>query len=130
VGDLLNITETELLGYKNFGETSLNEIKAMLAQKGLRLGQGLEEQGQARRPELSPAVANVSPDILNKPVSDLDLSVRSRKCLQRLNIASLGELASRTEAELLGTRNFGQTSLNEIKERLAENGLQLRKLEG
>jgi DNA-directed RNA polymerase alpha subunit len=35
----------------------------------------------------------------------------------------------RTEAELLGMRNFGQTSLNEIKERLAEHGIQLRKLE-
>ncbi|MBN1341614.1 MAG: tetratricopeptide repeat protein [Phycisphaerae bacterium] len=130
LGDLLRITEAELLGYKNFGETSLNEIKAMLSQKGLRLGQAMEEQRQIRRPDLSPSVANVSPDILNKTVSELDLSVRSRKCLQRLNIATLGELASRTEAELLGTRNFGQTSLNEIKERLSENGLSLRNLEG
>jgi len=129
LGDLLRITEAELLGYKNFGETSLNEIKAMLSQKGLRLGQSIEEQRQVRRPGTSPALANVNPEILSKPVGELDLSVRSRKCLQRLNIASLGELASRTEAELLGTRNFGQTSLNEIKERLAENGLQLRKLE-
>ncbi len=129
LGDLLRITEAELLGYKNFGETSLNEIKAMLSQKNLRLGQALEEQHQVRRPDLSPQMANIKPEILHKSVSDLDLSVRSRKCLQRLNISTLGELASRTEAELLGTRNFGQTSLQEIKERLAEHGLSLRSLE-
>jgi DNA-directed RNA polymerase subunit alpha len=129
LGDLLRITEADLLAYKNFGETSLNEIKAMLAQKGLRLGQSLEEQRQARRAELPPLPANVSPDILNKSVSELDLSVRSRKCLQRLNISTMGDLAMRTEAELLGMRNFGQTSLNEIKERLAEHGITLRKLE-
>lgn len=130
LGDLLRTTEPELLGYKNFGETSLCEIKAMLAQKGLRLGQGVEEQRPVRRSDTSPQLANISDEILDKLVSELDLSVRSRKCLQRLNIATVGELASRTEAELLGSRNFGQTSLNEIKERLAENGVQLRQLDG
>ncbi len=44
LGDLLRISEAELLSYKNFGETSLTEIKTMLASKGLRLGQGLEGQ--------------------------------------------------------------------------------------
>ena len=67
--------------------------------------------------------------MLNKSVADLELSVRSRKALQRLNINSLGELASRTEDELLGCKNFGQTSLNEIKQQLAAFGLNLRKLE-
>ena len=47
LGDLLRTTEQELLSYKNFGETSLNEIKALLAQKGLRLGQAAED-GKAR----------------------------------------------------------------------------------
>lgn len=128
LGDLLRTTEAELLAYKNFGETSLNEIKAMLAQKGLRLGQALEE-GQpplGHEPPKRPAPA-APPEILNKPVAELELSVRSRKCLQRLNVTTLGELAMRTEAELLGTKNFGQTSLNEIKERLAQYGLSLRR---
>ena len=53
----------------------------------------------------------------------------SRKALQRLNINSLGELASRTEDELLGCKNFGQTSLNEIKQQLGNFGMGLRKLE-
>jgi DNA-directed RNA polymerase subunit alpha len=130
LGDLLKTGEAELLSYKNFGETSLNEIKALLAAKGLRLGQSLEDgkvQPMVRR---APVVAgNVAPETLNKSVADMELSVRSRKALQRLNIASLGELASRTEDELLGCKNFGQTSLNEIKQQLASYGLSLRKLD-
>ncbi len=136
LGDLLRTTEQELLSYKNFGETSLNEIKAVLAQKGLRLGQAVEgDKGAAaaaaflavRRPTV--VADNVSPEVFGKTVADMELSVRSRKALQRLNINSLGELASRTEDELLGCKNFGQTSLNEIKQQLASFGLSLRKLE-
>src|SRR5688500_6345821 len=130
LGDLLRTTEQELLSYKNFGETSLNEIKALLAQKGLRLGQAGEAPAKAavaRR--VTASVGNVAPEIVNKSVGDLELSVRSRKALQRLNINSLGELARRTEDELLGCKNFGQTSLNEIKQQLTSFGMTLRKLE-
>ncbi len=128
LGDLLKTTEQELLGYKNFGETSLNEIKALLAQKGLRLGQAATDEKVAVR--RTPVTAgNVAPEILGKSVSDLELSVRSRKALQRLNINSIGELAARTEDELLGCKNFGQTSLNEIKQQLSTFGMSLRKLE-
>src|SRR4051794_6002929 len=144
LGDLLKTTEQELLSYKNFGETSLNEIKALLAQKGLRLGQSAEGGGAPATgiggtvgtvgapgvPRRTPVVAgNVAPEILIKSVADLELSVRSRKALQRLNINSLAELASRTEDELLGCKNFGHTSLNEIKQQLGSFGLGLRKLE-
>ena len=129
LGDLLKTTEQELLSYKNFGETSLNEIKALLAQKGLRLGQSADGEKPAFTRAAPVAVENVSPETLGKTVADLELSVRSRKALQRLNINTLGELASRTEAELLGCKNFGQTSLNEIKQQLASFGMGLRKLE-
>src|SRR5436305_6126928 len=128
LGDLLRTTEPELLGYKNFGETSLNEIKALLASKGLRLGQQADESKIVPR-RTTPAAGNVAPEVMGKSVADLELSVRSRKALQRLNINSLAELASRTEDELLGCKNFGQTSLNEIKQQLASFGLGLRKLE-
>jgi DNA-directed RNA polymerase subunit alpha len=140
LGDLLRTSEQELLSYKNFGETSLNEIKALLAQKGLRLGQALEGGAAAasvggtaapgavaRRPAI--VAGDVPAEVLSKSVADLELSVRSRKALQRLNINSLGELAARTEDELLGCKNFGQTSLNEIKQQLTSFGLGLRKLE-
>ena len=132
LGDLLRTSEQELLSYKNFGETSLNEIKALLAAKGLRLGQNAEGAAGAaatavRRP---PVVSgNIPPETLGKSVGDMELSVRSRKALQRLNINTFGELASRTEDELLGCKNFGHTSLNEIKQQLATFGLGLRKLE-
>jgi DNA-directed RNA polymerase subunit alpha len=128
LGDLLRTTEPELLGYKNFGETSLNEIKALLASKGLRLGQAADESKAAPR-RAPTTVGNVSPELLAKSVADLELSVRSRKALQRLNINILGELTSRTEDELLGCKNFGMTSLNEIKQQLGTHGLSLRKLE-
>lgn len=132
IGDLLRTGETELLSYKNFGETSLNEIKSLLASKGLRLGQAAEDGkgNAAAAPRRAAVVAgNIPPEILNKPVADLELSVRSRKALQRLNINLIAELASRTEDELLGCKNFGHTSLNEIKQQLATFGVGLRKLE-
>jgi DNA-directed RNA polymerase subunit alpha len=49
--------------------------------------------------------------------------------LERLGIATVGDLAARTEAELLGVKNFGETSLDEVKSRLAELGLSLRTVE-
>ena len=63
--------------------------------------------------------------LLAKAVSELELSVRARRCLQRLNIDRLGDLIQHSEADLLSTRNFGVTSLNEIKARLTEYGLSL-----
>jgi DNA-directed RNA polymerase subunit alpha len=130
LGDLLRTTEQELLSYKNFGETSLNEIKALLAQKGLRLGQSVDDPKNAAPGAGGAATgSDIPPEILAKTVGELELSVRSRKALQRLNINTIADLAARTEDELLGCKNFGQTSLNEIKQQLAANGIGLRRLE-
>jgi DNA-directed RNA polymerase subunit alpha len=62
---------------------------------------------------------------LNKSVDELELSVRSYNCLKNANIRSIGELVTKTEAEMLKTKNFGRKSLNEIKEILAGMGLSL-----
>jgi len=130
LGDLLKITEVELLSYKNFGETSLREIKCILELKGLRLGMALEEkQLGLEEPFDSGAADGKDEELLSKSVDDLQLSVRSRKCLQKLNIRTIGELIRRTEAELLGVKNFGVTSLNEIKRTLGGMGLSLRRLD-
>lgn len=130
VGDLLNITEVELLSYKNFGETSLREIKAILESKGLHLGMALEEKQFAPpEPFERSGVKEEYEGLLSKPVDDLQLSVRARKCLQKLNIRTIGELVHKTEAELLGVKNFGVTSLNEIKKAISNLGLSLRSLE-
>lgn len=130
LGDLLKITEAELLSSKNFGESSLVEVKKMLNAKGLRLGQGLEDAHRAARRALMDQYKGSGKEtVLAKPVSELALSVRARKALQLLNIQTLGDLAAHTEAELMGIKNFGATSLKEVKERLVENGLSLRMLE-
>ena len=63
--------------------------------------------------------------VLATSIEDLDLSVRSRHCLDSENIRSVGDLVQRTEAELLRVRNFGKTSLNEIKKKLASMNLSL-----
>jgi DNA-directed RNA polymerase subunit alpha len=127
IGDLLRTTEAELLAYKNFGETSLAEIKKILSFKGMRLGMALEEKAMTIPKTFGDDQA--SEEILNKTVNDMELSVRARRCLGRLGLQTLGELASKTEAELLGCKNFGVTSLNEIKDRMAQLGVSLRKLE-
>ena len=61
-----------------------------------------------------------------KPVADLNLSVRARKCMARLGITQMGELIRRTPDELLSSKNFGVTSLNEIRGKLDELDLKLR----
>ena len=127
LGDLTRITEASLLASKNFGETSLDEIKIIMTAKNLRIGQSLEQgtQYEMRYRPQQPA----SPEeqaAMNKPVSDLNLSVRARKCMNRLSIASMGELLSRTADELLEAKNFGMTSLNEVREKLTAIGLKLR----
>lgn len=130
LGDLLNISEAELLSYKNFGETSLTEIKTILEPKGLYLGMALEEKELSSGETIDEIGAGDEDEGLgNKPVDDLQLSVRARKCLQKLNIRTISELTSRTDAELLGCKNFGVTSLNEVRKALVDLGLSLRSLD-
>ena len=63
--------------------------------------------------------------ILRTPINDFELSVRSRNCLAKMNIRTLGDLVKKTEAELLSYKNFGETSLMEIKEILKNKALRL-----
>ena len=58
-------------------------------------------------------------------VNEIELSVRAANCLNNANITTVGELAQKTEAEMLKYRNFGKKSLNEIKQKLSELGLSL-----
>jgi DNA-directed RNA polymerase subunit alpha len=63
--------------------------------------------------------------LLNMSVNEIELSVRAANCLNNANITTVGQLAMKTEAEMLRYRNFGKKSLTEIKEKLAELGLSL-----
>ena len=125
LGDLCRCTEQELLASKNFGETSLVEIKEMLATKGLRLGQYAQERQASE--VLEPEVLSADEQaMLAKPIAELNLSVRARKCMIRLAINTLGDLVRRTGDDLLECKNFGVTSLNEVREKLTVLGLKLR----
>lgn len=126
LGDLTRTTEQDLLASKNFGETSLIEIRDMLHSRGLELGQFAHE-----RPESEPVVdfTNMSPDeqaLLERPIADLNLSVRARKCMVRLGLATIGELVRKTGDDLLECKNFGVTSLNEVRDKLSQLGIKLR----
>jgi len=63
--------------------------------------------------------------LLGMSVNEIELSVRAANCLNNANITTVGQLAMKTEAEMLKYRNFGKKSLNEIKEKLATLGLTL-----
>nr|WP_205880983.1 DNA-directed RNA polymerase subunit alpha [Limisphaera ngatamarikiensis] len=63
--------------------------------------------------------------LLNMSVNEIELSVRAANCLNNANITTVGQLAMKTEQEMLKYRNFGKKSLNEIKEKLAQLGLTL-----
>ncbi|OQA02640.1 MAG: DNA-directed RNA polymerase subunit alpha [Planctomycetes bacterium ADurb.Bin401] len=131
IGDLLKITETELLAYKNFGETSLTEIKQMLESRGLRLGMAVEGKfpSDIQLTDLDTDDEDLDDEILSKSVEDFGLSVRAKNCLAQLNIRTIGDLVSKTEAELMGVKNFGSTSLLGIHQMLDNLGLELRKID-
>ncbi|HMP72808.1 MAG TPA: DNA-directed RNA polymerase subunit alpha [Kiritimatiellia bacterium] len=76
-----------------------------------------EQQEDAERDDLRKKLA--------MSVNEIELSVRAANCLNNANITTVGELAQKTEAEMLKYRNFGKKSLNEIKDKLTELGLSL-----
>ncbi len=63
--------------------------------------------------------------LLNMSVNEIELSVRAANCLNNANITTVGQLALKSEAEMLKYRNFGKKSLNEIKDKLTQLGLSL-----
>ncbi len=126
LGDLTRISELELLSSKNFGETSLIEIRDMLHSRGLDLGMYVDRRPE---PEVPVDLSDLSPDeqaVLERPIADLNLSVRARKCMVRLGMSTLGELIRKTGDDLLECKNFGVTSLNEVREKLTQLNLKLR----
>lgn len=126
IGDLTRTSEAELLSSKNFGETSLYEIREILSSKGLSLGQFANEKRSSDPPI---DTSHMTPDeqaLLDRPIADLNLSVRARKCMVRLGINTIGELVRKTGDDMLECKNFGVTSLNEVREKLADLGLKLR----
>jgi DNA-directed RNA polymerase subunit alpha len=109
-----SITPQESLASAGATLRELVDLVANLSENPLGL-----ELGEA------PGVSAGSPD-LELPIEDLDLSERPRNCLKRAQINSIGELLLKTEEDLLNITNFGQKSLDEVKQKLDERGLTLR----
>ncbi len=126
LGDLTRTTEQMLLSSKNFGETSLIEIRDMLASRGLSLGQFANDKRDNDPPLDVSGLTEDQQALLERPISDLNLSVRARKCMVRLQLSTIGELVRKTGDDLLECKNFGVTSLNEVREKLTGLGLKLR----
>ncbi len=99
-------------------------LSAKLMKDHMTIFINFEEEMEAGHDGLhdGPSIRNEN---LNRSVEELELSVRSYNCLKNANIATIGELIQKTEAEMLKTKNFGRKSLNEIKEILAQMGLSL-----
>jgi DNA-directed RNA polymerase subunit alpha len=125
LGDLVKQTEQELLSYKNFGETSLNEIKEILNSKNLRLGMAYDEAVASIEAATRPKATGENAEVLNRPITDLDLSIRARRTVEALGALTLAEVVRHSEEELLSMPNFGVTSLQELKRKLAEFGVKL-----
>lgn len=127
--DLVQKNEEELLAHKNFGEVSLREVRQMLSARGLRLGMRRDLSTQkAVREMLSEGVEGgaADPELLSQTISSLELSTRAARALECLGARTLGELIRHTEDDLLRMPNFGQVSLEEVRDRLAQLGLSLR----
>ena len=109
-----SVTPGEALASAGATLRSLAELVASMSDEpqGLELG------------EVADAGAS-SPD-LDLPIEDLDLSERPSNCLKRAQINTVGELLTKTEDDLLNITNFGQKSLDEVKQKLDERGLSLR----
>src|SRR5439155_335773 len=104
--------------------TDHNHVRARLYMKDVESARSMYYDDDDRRGDKRDAVLNI-------PITDFELSVRSRNCLKKMNIKSLGDLLRTSEQELLSYKNFGETSLNEIKSLLAIKGLRLgQALEG
>lgn len=84
-----------------------------------QLPEGVEEEPEMTKEELA------FHEKIKLPISELELSVRSSNCLREANIKTIGDLVRKTEEDMLGLKNFGKKSLNEIKELIAGMGLTL-----
>jgi len=99
-------------------------LGAKILTEHLLLFVGLTEEGQGVE-LLTDSREDERDRILEMPVEELELSVRSFNCLKRAGINTVGELIAKTEAEMMKVRNLGKKSLEEVKAKLAEYGLSL-----
>ncbi len=119
LGDLLRITEHEMLSYKNFGETSLKEVREMLAARNLRLGmyRDVEER----------SITKADQKVLGESIEKLELSAPSAAVMESLGVTRIGDLAQYTDLDLYRATGSGQTVVQELATALGAYGVALRK---
>lgn len=121
LGDLLRISESEMLSYKNFGETSLKEVREMLAARNLRLGMFRDES------EHSPTKADQK--LLGESIDKLELSPRANQVVADLGITRIGDLVQYTDLDLYKAKGSGQSVVQELSTALGSCGVNIRKPE-
>ena len=128
VGKRTDFDKLSLEVWTNAGVAPADAVaySAKILRDQLAVFLNFEDEEEVARMEKAPVQQqNQAHSALLKPVSELELSVRSANCLQNANIKYIYELVSKTEGEMLRTKNFGRKSLNEIKEILTGMGLGL-----
>ncbi|MDA3961072.1 MAG: tetratricopeptide repeat protein [Planctomycetota bacterium] len=121
LGDLISISEQEMLNYKNFGETSLREVKEMLDARGLRLGQLREHEDRG--------LTKADQKTLGESLERLELSSRSMKVLESLGCSKIGDVVHYSDLELYRAEGSGQSVVQELSTALGAYGLGLKKPE-
>ena len=119
IKELVMQTESDMLKYRDFGRKSLNELKEILSEMDLGFAMQVDDFGKENSAELS----DHAKAYLDKPVAELELSVRSANTLEAAGVTTVGELVMLTESDILRYRDFGRKSLNELKQILSEMDL-------
>ncbi len=112
------------------GSITPNEALSAAGRTLVELLQLFADLGEGPGLQLGPEPgADAGATALQMPIEDMDFSVRSYNCLKREGVTNVGQLVEKTEEDLLDVRNFGQKSIDEVKQKLAEMGLSLRQKE-
>ncbi|HXF37602.1 MAG TPA: DNA-directed RNA polymerase subunit alpha [Actinomycetota bacterium] len=115
-----------ILDVETDGSVTPREAVASAGGTLLELVQLFSQLAEAASVQVGPAEDEEVPSDYQITVEELNLSVRSYNCLKREGINTVGDLVQKSEAELMDIRNFGQKSIDEVKQKLAELGLSLR----
>jgi DNA-directed RNA polymerase subunit alpha len=121
LGDLLRITEQEMLSYKNFGETSLKEVREMLGARNLRLG--MLRDGEER------TISKADQKVLGESIDKLELGPQASAVMEALGVTRVGDLAQYSDLDLYKAPGSGQSVVQELATALGAFGVGLRKPE-
>ena len=108
-----------MLNYKNFGETSLREVKEMLAARGMRLGMLRENEEKG--------LSKADQKTLGESTEKLELSARSNVVLDKLNCVKIGDIIKYTDLDLYKVDGSGQSVVQELSTALGAFGLSLKR---